>query len=886
MGDQGRRFIPIDQVESAYQAQPDTLLAQDVYHDLLGFIGGAQKRAVLARQQGRTLDESRLHSAVLLDGKRGTGKSSVLVNLPMYLESKKCTHDWIDRVHVLKPVDPTLLEDHNDLFLNVIVAAVLSDDAILIAQRGSEKHRKDLALRLQSLGHALEKMQSQDDTKGLDKLRAFMGNQELVKEVHEFFGLALKIIDKDLLVLTIDDVDTSLSKAFENLEIVRRYLTTPNVLPIISGDGELYSELTWRDFHGRITEDSNYQRGQAYHQAKGLAHEYQRKVLPLQYRLRMPEISAYIADPLIYLQDASLQGHDLQLRAFHEWLVAFIMGPVNGLENSMLDMPVTSIRALTQLVHYCRPLISNLPSSFRGEKQPGDIAHVYHMPAVPRQAVQKFEAAYRDISRQAKREYANAYVVFGSVLNEAETRGHEDAVLMPEVDRAWCERLRGYFKFEPKGGAAFLVLTAQQHWYSNPQSTSSIFDTPLFQPQKHRSNDLSSFEPTATLDAWQPMLKEKLPQDWFERLPSNSILAYPVPEVGGSILRTVKFESIEEKNFGLVMALMVHRNYYSTARRGRMVCIGRVVELVVASVVRDLEVSDIFSLLSRAPFYSTATVAATKMRLDPLGEDGDADEANKIFDYEEYIGDIVDLVADLKAWRRNHDLDSYKLSPWLVYNVFNKVMSQAWVFNEPSDKALDEEDVVNIAAMAFNSLWAAFGSFEKGQLFGLPALIATVNPSTKTSSSISRFESSLLFTTNILPFFPRQSSTFGGAVDVDHELNPRSLFGKTVRSMTYCLGDHPLRKMLRDIIELYHQLWSEPLVAFSAPQWISSKLNIGIEQATVNGIKTGLRNTFLTRQAILEFKTAFLRQFPGERRYTGRIESAVRQVLRLKKYRA
>lgn len=157
MGDQSLRFIPIDQVESAYQANSNTLLAQTVYKDLLGFIGDAQQRAVAARTKKLSLDKCRSHSAILLDGKRGTGKSSVLVNLPMFLEGQKQDHDWVGRVHVLKPVDPTLLEDHDDLFLNVIVAAILSDETVKLAQKSDDHARKSLALQLQRLGHALEK---------------------------------------------------------------------------------------------------------------------------------------------------------------------------------------------------------------------------------------------------------------------------------------------------------------------------------------------------------------------------------------------------------------------------------------------------------------------------------------------------------------------------------------------------------------------------------------------------------------------------------------------------------------------------------------------------------------------------------------------------------
>jgi len=291
-------FFPLAQTENAAHQSHETLLPVDIYAKLHETIRAAadlndrnQRVSVLAQQ--------RTHRAVLIDGARGTGKSSILVNLETYLRSTD--QKLLNRVHIFKPVDPTLLEDHDDLFLNVIVAAILSDETVRNEQIRDADGRHQLQNQLQSLGHALASMQSQREQQGLDKIRSFIGNQQLVEEVHKFFDAVRNLIGKDLLVLTIDDVDTSLNRAFENLEVVRRYLVTPCVLPIISGDQDLYYEVTWRDFHGRLLKDSNYRKGEAYDRAVALAIEYQRKILPLQYRLRTPSVPDYLQNDDILL---------------------------------------------------------------------------------------------------------------------------------------------------------------------------------------------------------------------------------------------------------------------------------------------------------------------------------------------------------------------------------------------------------------------------------------------------------------------------------------------------------------------------------------------------------------------------------------------------------
>ncbi len=215
----------------------------------------------------------------------------------------------------------------------------------------------------------------------MDKLRAMFGNQHLADCVQHFFKTTLDLLDKKLLVLPIDDVDTSLNRAFENLEIIRRYLTTPYVLPIVSGDRDLYREVTWRDFHGRLTKDSHYRPREAYDRAVDLAIEYQRKLLPLPRRLVMPEVSEYLTEKSDRAINLELKGEKLiSLNSFYVWLQIFISGPVNGLEDSQLSLPIPSIRALTQLINHCGSLIPDLPPAIRNASDELQVKRLWQMP--------------------------------------------------------------------------------------------------------------------------------------------------------------------------------------------------------------------------------------------------------------------------------------------------------------------------------------------------------------------------------------------------------------------------------------------------------------------------------------------------------------------------
>jgi hypothetical protein len=225
--------FPIDTGDHAYVESRRSLLARDVYEQIAAHLRRALAKAehILANQSPdavrEAFDKFRSHEAVLLDGGRGTGKSSVLVNLSRYVADLDGLHD---KLLILKPVDPTLLENGDNLLLNVIVAALLRDPLVREALREQRIGTPEFYSELENLGSALEGIQKIGSEYGLDRLHAFIENQELAEHVHMLFYRALCLTGKKLVALPIDDVDTSLELAFDNVEAVRKYMTSPFVI--------------------------------------------------------------------------------------------------------------------------------------------------------------------------------------------------------------------------------------------------------------------------------------------------------------------------------------------------------------------------------------------------------------------------------------------------------------------------------------------------------------------------------------------------------------------------------------------------------------------------------------------------------------------------------
>ncbi|KJF96283.1 antiviral RADAR system adenosine triphosphatase RdrA [Photobacterium angustum] len=797
------RYIPLNTGESAVLPDAYTLLPiEEVYEPLSKMINIAVNKAKAA--ENRSLNELREHNAISIDGARGTGKTAVLVNMKSYLKDQ----DVLKDVHILDPVDPTLLEDGESLFLHVIVAAVLHDKDVKEAQRKNQNKARSLNQTLDKLAQSLESVETAKDRHGMDKVRAMYSNKYLADCVQDFFREVLGLLEKKLLILPIDDVDTSLNRAFENLEIVRRYLATPHVLPIVCGDRELYNDVTWRDFHGRLTKDSNYYRKEAYEKAIELAAEYQRKILPFTRRLSMPPVSKYWQQDNIYLGNEN--NEVMPLRNFIAWMETFLSGPVNGLEGSKLTLPIPSIRALTQLVGYCSDLIRDLPESIRSAKNELDVRKKWQM------------------------------------LSD------EQDVMQPCEKKAMLQRMADYFCYEPKAGAVYLVLLAKQHWNTVADSDSSnqrgsIFDTPLFQPLTQARSNFELFDKEDDLSSWSALLKDRLPEEWLAGIKSHkTILPYPMAEVG--VISSKKWEynkeiqalplqglEKEQKNKAcFLIALLAQRNFYTNARQTMLLNIGRVFELIIASIVGPLSIEDIHAIIGRAPFFSTAALAPTKTITIKESKSSNAtDEESEETPSEEFDLDSIvkELYNEIEEWRKNYVVNNIDLSPWLVYKVFNKVYSSQAASAELVPSGMKNiGTALNMVAHSFYSTWFAFGSFEKGKLFDLPNVVETTNIS---SENLNNYEQHPQFKINVLPFSP----TLNQKEKQDNEYTKKVDFGKNCRVVSYVLSEHPLKKWIDDVICLD---WpqDEGDLEFKAEKYLRRELGITTKNTTKQTIKT------------------------------------------------
>jgi len=795
--------LPIDQGEQAHQPTPKNLLAQDVYKKIVEHLHHSLGKTPSLDSQSDDLDDYRSHEAILIDGGRGTGKSSVLVNLTTYLKDDK---DLL----ILKPLDPTLLENGDDLLLNVIVAALMRDKTVRSALQNHEKEAEAFYEQLHKLGAALEGIQKQKEQYGLDKLRAFMGNQSLAENVHLLLKKTLLLTRRKLVVLPIDDVDTSLQLAFENIEVVRKYLTSPFVVPLISGDLSLYDEVIWREFHGRLTHQKAAIEKDAQTRAKDLAEEYQRKVLPLPRRIKLPALTSYLQNQKIILTDKDTKIFPLAM--LQHWLDALLNERVNGEENSRLENPLQTVREMTQFINGCKHLIPTLKDHlgpdmgiYSPQTHPSMLRRILFMPLDIALAVEEFEEDIKKAAtfdnephrRDGRTGKERAYRALGArTANIPESLKND---FLPFIQK-WQKVISDYFQYHRKGGAVYFTAFTNEKWNSenNDGRKISVLAHDMFQPLEQNNKKYEYFESISGVNKiWTEIFSPVVPQAWIERIPESTILPFPVPEKGQRIhakpssswsLSLYVPEHLQGKA-ELARQLLVHWSFYSPNQRANLIFHGRIFELIIASLVRDISEFEITEIINRPPFHSIPALAHTNTLNLSEAFDVTEDESREETSTDALKGDqetaeaIANLANEINEWRRKNII----LVPhsWLIHNILNKAFNQISVFStnkKPNNPSLFE--IIDSGMRMFNSVWSAFGSFEKGEVFGLPRVIAYVNM----SNSSSNFEQHAHYRQNILPFLQKTS-----------EKGPHHNF-KT-GSYTFALETHPLRALLKELLE-------------------------------------------------------------------------------------
>lgn len=309
------------------------------------------------RENEEHLQPQAMHDAIFISGGRGAGKTVFLKNAQKVwdkaIESKDIP------LYFTAAIDPTLLINH-DNFTNVVVAHLYNE-----VEKVFNKSCKQLDLfktefysKLKDLADSLGQESDYEDRMGIDRILKYRSGIQVERFFHDYVEVCAKILTSTAIVIPIDDVDMALGRAYEVLDVVRRMLGCPFIIPLISGDEALYQHMVKQHFfEDAISKNGNLATTEnTIHIADRLKDAYLTKVLPNQHRISLLSVENLLAS--LEIEESNqpkIPFYSPHGKSYDQLFKNCFFGLSNGQERST-DYPLPSnARDIVQLISLLPP---------------------------------------------------------------------------------------------------------------------------------------------------------------------------------------------------------------------------------------------------------------------------------------------------------------------------------------------------------------------------------------------------------------------------------------------------------------------------------------------------------------------------------------------------
>ncbi|MBF0448732.1 MAG: hypothetical protein HQL67_11070 [Magnetococcales bacterium] len=372
----------------------ETLLQQEAYRKASRILKEIRKKLRMADQIDHASNDdddlhpsSRKHHIIFVEGHRGAGKTTFLLNLSTFLriEESELAHDF----KMLSPIDPTIA-DESDHFISTLLAHVMRTVSRQLRKRqntygshdnSSERLESDYnsACRdvLESMEALLDQKRGDELSRSVAMVALKQAGMELERNLDRLFKVIARIFDCKAIILPIDDIDMEPARGYEILEVLRKYLVSPHVVPVVSGTYDYYCEIVEQYYLKSISPygigagpDNNS--GGVVCRARKFSNAYLHKLFPIPHRIHLKPIENILAQEEIKLVADGPEGeveiffHDLS-RMIRE----IVLNGISRYRASEIRLIFESVRDFTYLLDECRNAIGHI-ADFRNQSANSD----------------------------------------------------------------------------------------------------------------------------------------------------------------------------------------------------------------------------------------------------------------------------------------------------------------------------------------------------------------------------------------------------------------------------------------------------------------------------------------------------------------------------------
>lgn len=661
--------ISVDRGDHAEALDPNELLQVHAYDQVRGYLATSARdaRKVMsigtgAIDSGHDEELPRVHDAIFIEGGRGTGKTAFILNLKSHLGSVDGA-----RIHYCSPIDPTLL-NKDESFLNVVIAKL--HDEMKRNTSSSDRHgrhhepdRKATYFEaLEAVSHAMEALDGKDQAAGMDRILTHRNGLGLQRHLFRYYREVCKALNCDLLVLPIDDADMAPQWAFEILDVIRRYLACPLIVPVVTGDIRQYKHIVARDFSDKLNKGAD----DKYQQIADLAEQYLNKVLPVHRRLHLLTVPELVEQHMLLIKEG---GRLIRFPVFLAFFRHFVFRRTNREHADLL--PGTTRGLIQWLLATARPILG----------VPG-------VSDIKADDPEELERQARDLAwKQRESQDAGDRARFREIISA--------------INTYWASagRWTDYHR-----GIADLRL-ATDRLDERPQQP--LHDLIWFNALRHPKEQ-------GTYD-WEKVVKEVFAQARItgadtSQLP-RTLTSFPglEPYSVDAIFPKRDMAGLQTPAARFLARVFSYDNYYSSYQTTNLVFFGRAFEIVATSLFGVYDRKMLARVLRDAPYHSYFEAFLSK-NLDVGPDDNEpfADEGNKPDDF------LTDFVARLDEWHKDHV--GARPSAQLVQRSMNKAFNM--LIQLKLRGVLTGDTLADVTERFRRILLNAFGSFEKSVLEG------------------------------------------------------------------------------------------------------------------------------------------------------------------------
>ncbi len=210
----------------------------------------------------------------------------------------------------------------------------------------------------------------EDDT--MEELAYLASGMDLKKSIQKMITKYLKFVNKDVLIISLDDIDLNTSQAYAMVEQIRKYLILPNVIILMAIKLDQLSEVIQLEISKHFKNMLDIQQ-MSFSEINEMTERYIMKLIPLQSRIFLPMPETFFNYPLEIYDEKNtlLKKYDSIKQAVPELIFnkcRYLFYNTRGTTSLIVPRNLRELRLLIRMLYVMPNYIKNSNETL-GNKQ-------------------------------------------------------------------------------------------------------------------------------------------------------------------------------------------------------------------------------------------------------------------------------------------------------------------------------------------------------------------------------------------------------------------------------------------------------------------------------------------------------------------------------------